>query len=109
MMRFTAAADRYAIATMGGERRRGCVPSQVNLADVKGTGPGGRVLKEDILSFVTRRDAPAKTPAAAPTPEIAVPPPPPPPPAPPSFAALPPRPPVDRADSVVQLKGESLR
>ena len=37
--------------------------NDVNLADVAGTGTGGRVTKDDILAFVQRRDQAAEQPA----------------------------------------------
>jgi 2-oxoglutarate dehydrogenase E2 component (dihydrolipoamide succinyltransferase) len=40
----------------------------VNLADVPGTGLGGRVTKDDILNFIEQRKAPAAPPAPAPAP-----------------------------------------
>lgn len=43
----------------------------VDLRRVKGTGPGGRIVKEDIEAFVKKR--PAEAPKAAPTPVAAVP------------------------------------
>jgi 2-oxoglutarate dehydrogenase E2 component (dihydrolipoamide succinyltransferase) len=56
----------------------------VNLADVPGTGLGGRVTKDDILNFIEQRKAPAARPAPAPAPA-----PPPPPPAPAPLAPVP--------------------
>ncbi len=43
----------------------------VNLANVKGTGVGGRIRKEDVLAAVAKPAATFATPAAAPTPSIA--------------------------------------
>ena len=42
----------------------------VNLANVKGTGVGGRIRKEDVLAAVAKPAATFATPAAAPTPSI---------------------------------------
>ncbi len=82
----------------------------VDVAQVPGTGRGGRVTKKDILSFIesgaqaaapaapaepAAPEAPAAPPAAPPEPEAAPPPPPPAPPAPapqPVAAAQPPQP-----------------
>jgi len=70
--------------------RRIAMENNVNLADVQGTGKEGRVLKEDILSFVASggKSVPAPTPSTSPVPPPAspvqksAPLPPPPPPAP---------------------------
>jgi 2-oxoglutarate dehydrogenase E2 component (dihydrolipoamide succinyltransferase) len=40
----------------------------VNLSQVSGTGLGGRITKQDILSFIEMSSAPATTPAQAPAP-----------------------------------------
>ena len=40
----------------------------VNLADVRGTGPGGRILRADIEAAVARRAQPAAQPSTTPTP-----------------------------------------
>jgi 2-oxoisovalerate dehydrogenase E2 component (dihydrolipoyl transacylase) len=45
-----------------------CKELNVNLADVDGTGRDGRVTKEDIQKFVSRRDAPAAPASSAPSP-----------------------------------------
>jgi len=70
--------------------RRIAMENNVNLADVQGTGKEGRVLKEDILSFVASggKSVPAPAPSTSPVPPPAspvqksAPLPPPPPPAP---------------------------
>jgi len=43
----------------------------VNLANVKGTGVGGRIRKEDVLAAVSKPAVATTTPAAAPAPSIA--------------------------------------
>ena len=43
----------------------------VNLANVKGTGVGGRIRKEDVLAAVSKPAVATSTPAAAPAPSIA--------------------------------------
>jgi pyruvate dehydrogenase E2 component (dihydrolipoamide acetyltransferase) len=44
----------------------------VDLAEIRGTGPEGRITKEDVEAHLARREAPAPTPAApAPTPAAA--------------------------------------
>jgi len=51
----------------------------IDLREIPGTGPGGRVVKRDIDRYLQAR-APAPTPAVAPAPAVAPTPPPPPPP-----------------------------
>lgn len=43
----------------------------VNLANVKGTGVGGRIRKEDVLAAVSKPVAAVATPSATPTPSVA--------------------------------------
>ncbi|MCE2469211.1 MAG: 2-oxo acid dehydrogenase subunit E2 [Dehalococcoidia bacterium] len=43
----------------------------VDLKQVTGTGPGGRITKEDVLNFVPPSEAPAAAPEAAPVPQAA--------------------------------------
>jgi 2-oxoglutarate dehydrogenase E2 component (dihydrolipoamide succinyltransferase) len=45
--------------------RREIAQQGLDASDVQGTGPGGRVLKEDVLEHMTRKPAPSATPRPA--------------------------------------------
>jgi pyruvate dehydrogenase E2 component (dihydrolipoamide acetyltransferase) len=51
--------------------RRLAAEMGVDIASLKGTGPDGRIVKEDVLAAGGARSAPARKPAAAPTPRPA--------------------------------------
>ncbi len=75
-----AAAGEAAELAAGGRAapavRRLAEEHQVDISLIPGTGPGGRVTREDVLAYVARQAAPAAAPAAPP-PAPAVPPAPP--------------------------------
>lgn len=50
--------------------RRMAVESGVNLGQVKGSGPGGRIVKADVLAYAQAPPAPIEVPAASPMPLI---------------------------------------
>jgi 2-oxoglutarate dehydrogenase E2 component (dihydrolipoamide succinyltransferase) len=70
---------------------------------ITGTGPGGRITREDVLDYLDRRGTPAPAPAAPPPP----PPAPAPPPAPPSVAT--PAPAVVRSERDVAVPLSKIR
>lgn len=82
--------------------RRLAAEHGIDLAKIRGSGPGGRIVKEDILALLAAPhvpgapEAPAAPPAAAPSPPAAPPAPTPPPPPPPPAArpAIPAAPPA---------------
>ena len=81
----SAAAESEQPATTGDHRllspvvRRLVAENATNPADIAGTGPGGRITRDDVLDFIDRQHAagtptaPAPTPVAAATPPPAVP------------------------------------
>ena len=52
--------------------RRLAEENQVDLSEIRGTGTGGRITKQDVMAFVeSRGEAPAEAPAPAPRPQAA--------------------------------------